>query len=97
MNGYLKKFCAEESEEAFRYIEQLVVNENLFLFSTYQMNEATQFLHEKFPEVFTDISFAQENISIKDQTVTQKMRDQVNKMISPYDSRLLGLAERNLS
>jgi len=97
MNGYLQKFCAEESEDAFRYIEQLVANENLFLFSTYQMNEATQLLQGKFPEVFMDISFAQENISLKDQTVTDEMREQVKKMISPFDWRLLDLAERKFN
>ena len=68
----------------------------MFLFSTYQMTEAMEHLSKKFPADFKKSTFNQENISIKDQEVTQAMKDRVGEYCSDFDWKLLELAEQRI-
>ena len=91
--GYLNHFCGIENEEAFNYIKALIENKHLYIFSTYQMQEGFDYLKSEFPNDFTKTFFKQENISEKDQEVTDSMKQEIHKHVSPFDWKLLELAE----
>lgn len=91
--GYLNQFTGIDNQESFEYVQKLVESQNLHLFSTYKMSEALKFLQKKYPDDFKDIFYEKENISVKDQDVTQQMKEKVKNHISDFDWKLLELAE----
>lgn len=92
--GYLHQLVGVENELAFEYVQELVEHGNLFLFNTYDMPGAISELHRHFPEDFADKPFEKENISVKDQEVTEEMKERVRNWISEYDFRLIEIANK---
>ncbi len=93
---FLRLLTGEETEGSFEYIESLMECERLYLFDTYRMKEGCEILKGKFPGYFKDISFKVENVSKKDQVVSEEQRRRVRERISHYDIRLLDLANKKL-
>ncbi len=94
-SGYLHHMCGYQGEGSFKYVKSLVDNRHLHLIDTYNMKSGLQFLKDTYPNYFTDVSFEQENISIKKQEVTQTMKDRVGEFISDYDWKMMKLVQTN--
>jgi hypothetical protein len=90
--GLLSELTIEESEESFTYIESLVRNGDLHLLQTDAMDDGCQRLNKLFPNHFKAAQGHRENVSKRDQDVTDEQRERVKKIVSPYDWKLLELA-----
>ena len=93
LTGILWFLMRKESQESLTKVKEHISNKNLILLKTYSMNESLSLLQKLYPDYFKDISYSQSNISTKDQLVTPEQKEQVHKIISPYDWELLKLAE----
>jgi len=94
--GFLKVMTGYENKEAFKYIKLLVENRNLFLFDTNRMQNSYDILCDIFPDYFARNKVTKENISKKDQNVTEIQRNKIKGTVSDFDWKLLDLANKNM-
>jgi len=92
--GYLNTLTkCEENETNFKYVELLVKNKHLHLFNTDKMDLSCKLLNTYYPKDFMKIPFPldKQNISQKDQIVTDQMKETIRRRISVYDWKLMEL------
>lgn len=92
--GYLQMLTGFEGEGALNYISDLVSNKHLYLFDTYQMKNAVEFLKSTFPSYFSSSYYEKENISKKDQEITESMREEVREITSEFDWKIMNLVHK---
>lgn len=92
LDGHLTFLLHTENEENYLKVVDLIEKGILHLIPTCHMKEGLHKLQAQFPLFFKDISYSIENISTKDQEVTDVQREIIHKICSPYCWKLLKLA-----
>lgn len=94
--SYLNYLTHREDSESFKYIQTLVEKKRFFLFNLENSIANYKVLNKYFPNNFNKLYEIHDNISIRDEEITLEQKKRIKKLASPYDYRLIELANTML-